>query len=250
VILLPSQSSTFQDAAVLTQFFEALNIHCTMASREGDDNAAGVSPSKLDDAELATAHHTEATPAPELAPEARRGADSEHRMTLLQAIKMYPKAVGWSVLLSSTLIMEGYDLALVGNLYASPMFNQKYGVFNEATGKYVISAAWQSGISNGARAGEIFGLIIAGWTADRYGYKMTTIGALLFLMASIFTLFFAQNIVTLVAGCVLCGMYSSPFPQASCESLLTILQVFHGEYSKAPRQHTPPKSHPRCFDRT
>ncbi|KAK0614632.1 general substrate transporter [Immersiella caudata] len=184
-----------------------------MAPRERDD---GTPRPKLEDGELA--------------PEARRGADSEHRMTLMQAIKMYPKAVGWSVLLSSTLIMEGYDLALVGNLYASPMFNQKYGVFNEASGKYVISAAWQSGISNGARAGEIFGLIIAGWAADRYGYKMTTIGALLFLMASIFSLFFAQNIETLVAGCVLCGLpwgvFQSVTPAYASEVAPTVLRPY------------------------
>ena len=63
----------------------------------------------------------------------------------------------------STLIMEGYDLALLGNLYANPMFNQKYGTLNPDTGKWAVSAAWQSGLSNGARAGEIFGLILAGW---------------------------------------------------------------------------------------
>lgn len=142
----------------------------------------------------------------ELASDAKHGADSEHRMTLWQAIKTYPKAVGWSVLLSSTLIMEGYDLALVGNLYANPTFNRKYGEYSVSGDKYVISAGWQSGISNGARAGEIFGLLIAGWTADRFGYKRTTMGALVFLIGFIFVLFFAPNIQTLVVGCILCGM--------------------------------------------
>jgi len=182
-------------------------MHTTMAYAQENNSETDFPHGK--DAEVAAAQHGENAKGTALAvaPEAQRGADSEHNMTLMQAIKMYPKAVGWSVLLSSTLIMEGYDLALVGNLYASPMFNQKYGIFNPASKKYVISAAWQSGISNGARAGEIFGLIIAGWTADRYGYKVTTMGALVFLMACIFVLFFAPNIETLVAGCVLCGMY-------------------------------------------
>ncbi len=81
------------------------------------------------------------------------------------------------MLLSSTLIMEGYDLACWAASTPRPVFNQKYGALNPATGKYVVSAAWQSGLSNGARAGEIFGLIFAGWAADRYGYKNTTIGA-------------------------------------------------------------------------
>lgn len=143
-----------------------------------------------------------------LASEAQQGAQAEHKMSLMQAIKTYPKAIGWSVLLSSTLIMEGYDLALLGNLYASPAFNKKYGTLNEATGKYSVSAAWQSGLSNGARAGEIIGLIIAGWTADRYGYKKTTAGFLVLMIAFVFVLVFAPNVKVLVAGEVLCGKFN------------------------------------------
>jgi SP family general alpha glucoside:H+ symporter-like MFS transporter len=137
--------------------------------------------------------------------EARHASDKEHQMTLWKAIQMYPKAIGWSALLSATIIMEGYDLALLGNLYASPAFNRKFGQYDAAAKKYVVSAAWQSGLSNGARAGEIFGLIFAGWTSDRYGYKMTTIGSLILMICFIFVLFFAPNVQVLVVGEVLCG---------------------------------------------
>ncbi|KAK0634246.1 general substrate transporter [Bombardia bombarda] len=166
----------------------------------------------------------------ELATEAKVAADAEHSMTLLQALRAHPKAIGWSVLLSSTLIMEGYDLALISNLYASPVFNQKYGELNPATGKYVVSAAWQSGLSNGARAGEIIGLIIAGWTADRYGYKPTTMGALVFLMGCIFVLFFAPNVQVLVLGSVLCGLpwgaFQSVAPAYASEVAPTVLRPY------------------------
>lgn len=154
--------------------------------------------------------HNEPIQSDVLAAEARQAASSETQMTLWQAIKTYPKAIGWSVLLSSTLIMEGYDLALLGNLYASPVFNEKYGDWSEGDQKYAVSAAWQSGLSNGARAGEIIGLIIAGWITDRYGAKMTTVGFLVMMVASIFALFFAPNIQVLVAGEVLCGRLLIP----------------------------------------
>jgi SP family general alpha glucoside:H+ symporter-like MFS transporter len=78
--------------------------------------------------------------------EAQHAADDEKSMGLLQAIKLYPKAVGWSVVLSSSLIMEGYDLALLGSLYGSPQFNRKYGVLNAVTGKYSVPAGWQSAL--------------------------------------------------------------------------------------------------------
>lgn len=168
--------------------------------------------SSAEDKELGVHQHADAASPnavhPEdLAAEAKQAADSEHQMTLLEAIKTYPKAIAWSVLLSSTLIMEGYDLALLSNLYSSQYFNQKYGAYSEAQGKYILSAAWQSGLSNGARGGEIIGLILAGWTADRYGYKMTTIGFLVLMIAFIFVLFFAPNVKILVLGEVLCGKF-------------------------------------------
>jgi SP family general alpha glucoside:H+ symporter-like MFS transporter len=144
--------------------------------------------------------------------DAKHATDKEHEMSLLAALKLYPKAIGWSVLVSATIIMEGYDLALLGNLYASPAFNRKFGAYDEAAKKYVVSAAWQSGLSNGARAGEILGLIVAGWISDLYGYKQTTIWSLVMLTCSVFVLFFAPNVQVLVVGEVLCGGFLA-FPR-------------------------------------
>jgi SP family general alpha glucoside:H+ symporter-like MFS transporter len=41
--------------------------------------------------------------------EAKEATKDEHEMSLLRAVKLYPKAVGWSLLLSTALVMEGYD---------------------------------------------------------------------------------------------------------------------------------------------
>ncbi|KAI1405018.1 sugar transporter [Hypoxylon fuscum] len=170
--------------------------------------------------------------------EAKHAADVEQQMTLLKAVKLYPKAIAWSVLLSSTLVMEGYDLALLGSLYASPMFNKKFGTYNETTGKWSVSAAWQSGLSNGARAGEILGLIFAGWASDRgmyetpciYGHKVTTIVSLILMIMFIFVLFFAPNIQVLVVGEVLCGIpwgaFQSVTPAYASEVAPIILRPY------------------------
>lgn len=78
--------------------------------------------------------------------DAQHAAINEKQMSLFEAIKLYPKAVGWSVMLSSALIMEGYDLALLGSLYGSPQFNMRYGRLNPATGKWTVPANWQSAL--------------------------------------------------------------------------------------------------------
>jgi hypothetical protein len=43
-------------------------------------------------------------------------AQTEHRMTFTQALRLYPKAIGWSFMISLAIIMEGYDTALVWDL--------------------------------------------------------------------------------------------------------------------------------------
>lgn len=60
--------------------------------------------------------------------------------------------------------------------------------------------------SNGARAGEIIGLLINGFVSERYGYRKTMIGALMAMTGFIFILFFAPNVQTLVIGEVFCGI--------------------------------------------
>ncbi|KAK3203270.1 hypothetical protein GRF29_112g780843 [Pseudopithomyces chartarum] len=153
-------------------------------------------------------HDIHPTEARHMAPnkDAQHAAADEKQMTLFQAIKLYPKAVGWSVVLSSALIMEGYDLALLGSLYGNPQFNMKYGKQNPVTGKWSVPANWQSALSNGARAGEVIGLVINGFVSERYGYRKTMVGALFFMTAFIFMLFFAPNVQTLVIGEVFCGI--------------------------------------------
>jgi MFS transporter, SP family, general alpha glucoside:H+ symporter len=140
-----------------------------------------------------------------LASDAKAGAQAEHRMTFLQGMKLYPKAIGWSVMLSLTIVMEGYDTALINSFYAFPVFKKAYGV-DEGRGDYQISAAWQSGLTNGAVIGEIIGLFFNGYITERIGYRYTMIGALLAMSLWIFLSFFAFNIEMLLVSQILCGL--------------------------------------------
>jgi len=82
----------------------------------------------------------------------------EHKMSLWQGIKLYPKAIGWAASIAMCCAMEGYDISLIGNFYAFPPFNQKYGEL-QPNGDYQVPARWQAGISNGAQCGQIIGLL-------------------------------------------------------------------------------------------
>ncbi|KAK2827830.1 hypothetical protein FQN49_007300 [Arthroderma sp. PD_2] len=136
---------------------------------------------------------------------AKAATDKEHKMTLLQGIRLYPKAVAWSILISTCIVMEGYDISLISNFYAFEQFNQKFGVQLE-DGTYQVPAPWQAGLSNGAAVGEIFGLFLNGWMSERFGYRWTILGSLAWLTAFISLFFTANNVQTLLAGEILCGI--------------------------------------------
>ena len=56
----------------------------------------------------------------------------EKYMPLKEGLKTFPKAAMWSVILSTALIMEGYDTNLLNSLYAFPDFSKKIGEYSES----------------------------------------------------------------------------------------------------------------------
>lgn len=78
---------------------------------------------------------------------ARAATAKEQQMTLLQGIKLYPKAIMFSVMISTCIVMEGYDISLINNFYAFSQFNRKYGAQLD-DGSYEIPMPWQAGLSN------------------------------------------------------------------------------------------------------
>ncbi|KAE8364860.1 hypothetical protein BDV27DRAFT_109879 [Aspergillus caelatus] len=136
---------------------------------------------------------------------AKAATDKEQQMTLLQGIKLYPKAVAWSVFISTCIVMEGYDISLVNNFYAFDQFNKKYGELT-ADGTYEVPARWQAGLSNGAYVGEIIGLFINGWASERFGYRPTMIACLILITAWTAIFFTAPNVQALLAAEILAGI--------------------------------------------
>ncbi|KAG9242028.1 general substrate transporter [Calycina marina] len=139
---------------------------------------------------------------------AKNATDKEHKMSLMQGIRLYPKAVFWSMLISTCIVMEGYDICLLSNFYGFPQFNEKYGnlVPGSDPAEYQVSAPWQSGLSNGANVGEIIGLFINGWVSERFGYRYTVMTCLVCIIGFTAIFFTAQNVVSLLVAEILCGI--------------------------------------------
>ncbi|CAK7225944.1 hypothetical protein SCUCBS95973_006036 [Sporothrix curviconia] len=113
----------------------------------------------------------------ELVAEVEDATEREHQLTIPQAIRLYPKAVAWSIVISCTAIMDGYDYHIMSSLFAQPAFQRTYGVM-QPDGSYQVSAAWQSGLNNGSTVGSLMGLYFSGYLTDRLGYRKTIMTAL------------------------------------------------------------------------
>ncbi|KAI1633997.1 general substrate transporter [Biscogniauxia mediterranea] len=137
---------------------------------------------------------------------ARQAWVAEKETGFWEAIKTNRRAVFWSAMISMSLIMEGYDTALVTSFFAYPTFQRKYGEYFPSIQQYQLTGAWQAGLSDAQVVGLIIGGLINGWSSSRFGYKPTMLAALLVLNATLFTTFFAPSAGVLLAGQLLNGI--------------------------------------------
>ena len=135
-------------------------------------------------------------------------ADEDQHVDLgvLTAFRTHWKAALWSMAISTCLVMEGYDLVIINSFYGQRYFKNKFGELDPATGNKIITAPWQTGLSNSALCGEIIGLGINGWASERFGYRRTLMAALAGMFCTIFAPVFAPSLPVLALGEVLQGI--------------------------------------------
>ncbi|KAK5162883.1 uncharacterized protein LTR77_011140 [Saxophila tyrrhenica] len=176
--------------------------------KTNDSAAAAMEPSRTHDDNDRKVEHTNNNKVE--AAEAQVATAKEHGLTLTQALKAYPKAIGWSILLSSAVVMEGYDTILIGSYFGFPSFNNTFG--NQVVnGEPSITAPWQSAVGNGAYIGEILGLQLTGYFVEWYGNKKVMAGATVLMIAFIFISFFGETLPLQLVGQILCGIVIGQF---------------------------------------
>ncbi|KOS37578.1 hypothetical protein ACN38_g11629 [Penicillium nordicum] len=133
------------------------------------------------------------------------GENREHEMTTWEAIKSHPWACLWAFTMCFTIVMESFDMFLNGNFVALTAFKNHYGIDVEGHGK-TIPTKWQSSLFQAGQCGAFVGVFLAGPVTNKYGYRLTTIFALLLMNATIFVSFFANSLTLLVVGQALEGV--------------------------------------------
>lgn len=162
-----------------------------------DSNSLGtptVKEKTADHSEDWVEHSTEGAKAANLA---------EHELTVRQALYTHRWAVAWSLLISASIIMEGYDTVLINNFLAYPAFRKRFGQYHQNSG-YQVSGRWQSALSAGSQAGAVIGAFINGIALKRFGFKIVFMVSLVVMCACIFPSFFGKNVQAQLAGQILC----------------------------------------------
>ncbi|SPO29090.1 related to Maltose permease [Ustilago trichophora] len=132
-------------------------------------------------------------------------AHQQQDLGVVAAFRKHWKAALWSLGLSTALVMEGYDVVVINSFYGSNAFIHRFGTVL-SNGEKVITAPWQTGLSNSALVGEVMGLLLQGWASDRWGYRPVYMASMVFMTLTIFIPVFAQSLPMLSAGEVLMGI--------------------------------------------
>ncbi|KEF58742.1 uncharacterized protein A1O9_06668 [Exophiala aquamarina CBS 119918] len=166
-------------------------------------------------------------------------ARDEKEMTVRQALVAYRKAILWCLAISTCVIMEGYDTNLLGNFYAYPSFQIKYGDYVGVTKQtptgYSLTAAWQTGLGQGAGCGSIIGTILNGWLVAAFGPRKVLLYTLCVMSCFLFIVFFAPSKQVLLVGQILLGfewgIFATTAPAYASEVLPVQIRVYFTSYT-------------------
>ncbi|KAJ5752653.1 hypothetical protein N7520_009570 [Penicillium odoratum] len=138
--------------------------------------------------------------------DAQAASTHEHSLGILTALSSYKWAVFWSLLISMSIIMEGYDTILIGSLYAYPSYARRFGDLDPSTGQYQISAKWQSAMGSGPQVGAIIGALVNGWLIQRFGFRPAFMLGVTLMTAFCFISFFGTSVELQAIGQIFCGI--------------------------------------------
>jgi SP family general alpha glucoside:H+ symporter-like MFS transporter len=152
---------------------------------------------------------------------AQEATAQEHSLGVWQGLKTYKRAAFWSMLISATVIMEGYDVTLVPNFFGYPRFRERYGEYTGEEHGWQISATWQQRFQCLGALANIIGALLNGWATAKWGHRKVLIFNLVFLSGFIFIAFFAPSVEIQLLGQFFCnipwGVFATTGPAYAAE---------------------------------
>ena len=166
---------------ISTRDMELTDTHLCQADTK---TALLTSTTPLDEETLTNAHATSST-------------NDEENLPLGQAIRRYPKVVGYCLALTIIVVGWGYDLVLIGAIVAVDPFQRDYGEIFE--GKQIIPYLWLSLWNAANPMGMAIGSLFGGWLQDRIGRRLSLMVGSFICAAGVAVIFFSHLATTITA---------------------------------------------------
>ncbi|KAJ9610010.1 hypothetical protein H2200_006340 [Cladophialophora chaetospira] len=110
-----------------------------------------------------------ATPSLDLSPQITEQSSVDDEPNLWKSIRKWPRVLGYSLGMTSAILLYGFDTSIVGNVSAIPEFQRDYG--RKLDGKYFIPSMWMGLWNAISPIGIMMGSIFGGWFQDRVGRR-------------------------------------------------------------------------------
>jgi len=95
----------------------------------------------------------------------------------------------------------GYEVAMIGKLFAAPGFQKRFGV--QVNGKWVIRVVDQQILNAGSTIGLFSSAFVTGYLSDLFGRKKVVIVACLICISGVFVQYFSTTVLMLFGGKVI-----------------------------------------------
>lgn len=134
----------------------------------------------------------------------------EHSLGFWQAVKHYRPALLWAAFVNLSVILCGFDGALIGSLVGLSPFTRTYGRL--VNGEYQVAPSWLSAFNYAAMLGSMPGSLTAGMAYDKFGPRICLEAASTASIGFIFLQFFSQGPALLFVGELLNGLVLGAYP--------------------------------------
>lgn len=105
-------------------------------------------------------------------PPSLRELNVQEKLSMIQAVRKWPKISWWCLGLTSAIILTGFDISIISSVASLPEFQHDFGQKFEDT--YIIPALWLGLWNASVPIGAIAGSAIGGMFQDTFGRRWST----------------------------------------------------------------------------